>query len=205
MQNFNFENRAYGYDRGYGYGYDDDFNTGRIRRVPKRRVIQQPNKEVAHMLTLAKAMVFFANDSISIYNLVFPMAKTKDGVEFRQFVADPKVHNLGFLSDEPLFKKKVDDFDLDNRPITGIGYIFSDCKIVINEDKTFYRLLNNGKKVAIPLHELQLFSRDVSEMYCKFNLWNLMTRKKQFAEKMAKSKKELADFYKELKEEGFEL
>lgn len=145
-----------------------------VRREP------QLSPELQNMLAIAKHLIMVANTDLTVSNLVFPMAETKKGVKYRQFVADPKLHNLGFIGDSEWFKRQH-EYDLYEKPVDFIGRVFSDCKVVIDEDKKFYRLLNNGKRETVTPVELKmLFYKDILEMQCKYHVWSQMALDKKW-------------------------
>ena len=169
-----------------------NFDTGRFRLENRHTVRREPqlDPELTHMLAIAKNLIFFGNLDLTISSLVFPTAKTSKGVTYQQFVADPRLHNLGFIGDNEWFKGNH-EFDLDAKPITFVGRIFSDCKVVIDENQKFYRLLNNGKREKMTPAELRaVFYRDIFEMHCKYLVWSKMAMDKQWEDLKASYRKQ---------------
>lgn len=167
-----------------------NFDTGGFLLENRHTVRREPqlDPELKHMLAVAKTLIFFGNMDLTISNLVFPMAKTTKGVTYRQFVADPRLHNLGFISNEDLF---THEYSLDEKPIIYLGRIFNDCKVVIDENKQFYRLLNNGKREDMTPAELRaVFYKDTLEMHCKYHVWNKIASAKQWEDLKASYRKQ---------------
>lgn len=160
----------------------ENFGTGGFRLENRHTVRREPqlSPELKNMLAIAKSLIMFGNTDLTVNNLVFPMATTKKGVKYRQFVADPRLHNLGFIGDSEWFKRKH-EYDLYEKPIEFVGRVFSDCKVVIDENKQFYRVLNNGQREEMTPDELQMiFYKDILEMHCKYHVWSKMALDKQW-------------------------